>query len=264
MNGNSVTPIIIKRKKVVSGDGHHGGAWKVAYADFVTAMMAFFMLMWLLNATTEKQRKGLADYFDPTIPIVRISGGGHGAFAGDSVFTEETLVASGNSNDAAEYSEGHQSVENADLFAEIQRGIEDQRRDSAPGGVLQDHISSRVTDEGLVITIHDTERASLFSPHGIEPTELLTDLISVLAETFKLSKNKIAIEGHINMQPVVILKDPGWQVSTQRAQIIRELLEEGDVNAKRISRVTGWADRNPRKTPAVSIENNRIDIILLR
>ena len=61
-------PLIIKRKKVSGGDGHHGGAWKVAYADFVTAMMAFFMMMWLLNATTEQQRKGIADYFSPTIP----------------------------------------------------------------------------------------------------------------------------------------------------------------------------------------------------
>ena len=67
-------PTIIKRKKVVKADGHHGGAWKVAYADFVTAMMAFFLLMWLLNATTEEQRKGISDYFSPTIPISRISG----------------------------------------------------------------------------------------------------------------------------------------------------------------------------------------------
>ena len=85
-------PIIIKRKKVIAGGGHHGGAWKVAYADFVTAMMAFFMLMWLLNATTEKQRKGIADYFSPTIPINRVSGGGDGSFGGDSVFSENTIV----------------------------------------------------------------------------------------------------------------------------------------------------------------------------
>ena len=65
----NASPVIIKRKKKVTGGGHHGGAWKVAYADFVTAMMAFFMLMWLLNATTEKQRKGIADYFSPSIPI---------------------------------------------------------------------------------------------------------------------------------------------------------------------------------------------------
>ena len=87
-------PIIIKRKKIIQGGGHHGGAWKVAYADFVTAMMAFFMLMWLLNATTEKQRKGIADYFNPTIPINRVSGGGEGFFGGDSVFSEEAFSQS--------------------------------------------------------------------------------------------------------------------------------------------------------------------------
>ena len=95
MSAKSNAPIIIKKKKVIAGDGHHGGAWKVAYADFVTAMMAFFLLMWLLNATTEKQRKGIADYFNPTIPVNRISGGGEGAFGGDSVFTEETLAQNG-------------------------------------------------------------------------------------------------------------------------------------------------------------------------
>ena len=63
--------IIIKRKKVIKSSGHHGGAWKIAYADFVTAMMAFFLLMWLLSATTETQRRGLADYFSPTIPIYK-------------------------------------------------------------------------------------------------------------------------------------------------------------------------------------------------
>jgi chemotaxis protein MotB len=78
----NVPPVIIKRKKVVAEGGHHGGAWKVAYADFVTAMMAFFLLMWLLGATTEQQRKGIADYFNPTLPLDRVSGGGNGAFGG--------------------------------------------------------------------------------------------------------------------------------------------------------------------------------------
>ncbi len=95
MNAGSNAPTIIKRKKVIAGGGHHGGAWKVAYADFVTAMMAFFMLMWLLNATTEQQRKGIADYFSPTIAISRVSGGGDGAFGGEDIFSEVTLARSG-------------------------------------------------------------------------------------------------------------------------------------------------------------------------
>ncbi|MEM1159958.1 MAG: flagellar motor protein MotB [Pseudomonadota bacterium] len=85
-------PIIIKKITKGGGDGHHGGAWKVAYADFVTAMMAFFLLMWLLNATSEEQRKGLADYFDPAIPISRNSAGGAGMLAGDSAFSEDTAA----------------------------------------------------------------------------------------------------------------------------------------------------------------------------
>ena len=91
----NVAPVIIKRKKVTGGDGHHGGAWKVAYADFVTAMMAFFMLMWLLNATTEKQRKGLADYFSPSVPLNPASGGGNGAFGGENMFSEQTMAMNG-------------------------------------------------------------------------------------------------------------------------------------------------------------------------
>jgi chemotaxis protein MotB len=86
---DEIPPIIIKRKKVVAGGGHHGGAWKVAYADFVTAMMAFFLLMWLLNATTEEQRKGLSDYFNPTIPISRTSAGGAGMLEGSTPFDPE-------------------------------------------------------------------------------------------------------------------------------------------------------------------------------
>ncbi len=132
MSAKSNAPIIIKRKKVIAGGGHHGGAWKVAYADFVTAMMAFFMLMWLLNATTEKQRKGIADYFSPTIPINRISGGGEGSFGGDSVFSEDTLAQNGTGAsqkkpteaNAAKGSTGYdQSKESGrDRFAGLRRG----------------------------------------------------------------------------------------------------------------------------------------------
>ena len=88
-----VRPIIIKKKKVVRGGGHHGGAWKVAYADFVTAMMAFFLLMWLLGATDEKQRQGLADYFNPTLAISRTAaGGGGGMLEGKALFAEKPLA----------------------------------------------------------------------------------------------------------------------------------------------------------------------------
>ena len=101
MNNTNDT-IVIKRIKAAHGHAHHGGAWKVAYADFVTAMMAFFLLMWLLNATTESQRKGLADYFDPRIPISKVSGGGSDMFMGSSMFAKEQLAQNGTGGTASE------------------------------------------------------------------------------------------------------------------------------------------------------------------
>ncbi len=86
---DEVRPIIIKKTKIIAGGGHHGGAWKVAYADFVTAMMAFFLLLWLLGATDEKQRKGLADYFNPTLAVNRTTGGGGGMLEGKSFMAEQ-------------------------------------------------------------------------------------------------------------------------------------------------------------------------------
>src|ERR1700754_4418646 len=85
-------PIIVKKITVVAG-GHHGGAWKVAYADFVTAMMAFFLLLWILGATTEKQRKGIADYFSPTLVEMREkSAGSNGPFGGDSIISKDNYA----------------------------------------------------------------------------------------------------------------------------------------------------------------------------
>lgn len=102
--------VIKKKKKGGGGDGHHGGAWKVAYADFVTAMMAFFLLMWLLSSTSEEQRTGIADYFSPRIPISETSSGGASLFGGDSAMSSETAArnGSGGESDAARKGEGEQ------------------------------------------------------------------------------------------------------------------------------------------------------------
>src|SRR6202166_1992917 len=85
--------VVIRRQEIVEGGGHHGGAWKVAYADFVTAMMAFFLLMWLLNTTTEDQRKGLADYFSPNNLMSHASSGNGQPFGGYTALDEGALVS---------------------------------------------------------------------------------------------------------------------------------------------------------------------------
>ena len=180
----NVAPVIIKRKKVVGGGGHHGGAWKVAYADFVTAMMAFFMLMWLLNATTEKQRKGLADYFSPTIPVNRVSGGGSGAFGGTSMFSETTLPQDGSGATdrhptEARAARGNQGLdpdgaeaERDDALRAVQEALMARGGESMLSDEALKHIVTRVTDEGLIIELFDSESAGLFEPDSDTPTPL--------------------------------------------------------------------------------------------
>ena len=168
-------PIIIKKVKKGGGEGHHGGAWKVAYADFVTAMMAFFLLMWLLNATTEKQRKGLADYFSPSIPLSRVSGGGNGAFQGDTMFTEDVKPQNGigatkeNPTDASRsqgdtgVADDQQSDEAEEAnFLKIEEALMGRGGESMVSIDMARHIVTRVTDEGLIIELFETEDAKLF------------------------------------------------------------------------------------------------------
>lgn len=270
----NAAPVIIKRKKVSGGDGHHGGAWKVAYADFVTAMMAFFMLMWLLNATTEKQRKGLADYFSPSVPISRESGGGSGAFGGDSLYSEESLLYSGTGASAQAPTEGNAARGNLGLaddgsetdatLREVEKALSGRGGDSLMDDRIRKHIATRVTDEGLVIELFDTEDAALFEPDSNRPTPLLGALAQTVSEAAALVPNGAAIEGHTRARPIVQAENPVWELSATRAGRVRELLESAGFAPKRIRRVTGHADRKPAVPDPMSVRNNRIEVILLR
>lgn len=276
---NDAAPVIIKRKKVVSGGGHHGGAWKVAYADFVTAMMAFFMLMWLLNATTEKQRKGIADYFSPTIPLSRISGGGDGSFGGESVFSEDQIAQNGTGASSLKPSDEHQALgqtgtetqdetEESGKFSEHAREIEEALMglggESAVMDNLLRHVQTRLTDEGLVVEISDLEDEPLFVGRTDDPTELAGALVEVVAEVFGLVENPIAVNGHIAALPEVLIEDPSWDLSTSRAMRVRRMLEDEGLAGSRLVRVTGHADRKHAYRNPMAVRNNRIELILIR
>lgn len=274
--GNAA-PVIIKRKKVVAGGGHHGGAWKVAYADFVTAMMAFFLLMWLLNATTEKQRKGISDYFNPTIPVNRISGGGDGAFGGDSVFAEETMAHTGTGAmdrkvaAASADAEGESKGEGRGGNGEAESDLEDvEKALLARGGEsntmeqLLRHVVTRVTDEGLVIEIFDLPDAPLFDGETAQPTPVTKAIAGLLAEVLGLTTNEIAVNGHLRAMPVMLVDNPVWDLSSDRAQVTRALLETAGIDPGRMQRVSGYADRKPAVTEPANLRNNRIEVILLR
>ena len=283
--GGNAAPVIIKRKKVTAGDGHHGGAWKVAYADFVTAMMAFFLLMWLLNATTEQQRKGIADYFSPTIPINRISGGGDGAFGGDSVFSEEALPQNGTGATNSRPSEARQArgemgladqgsaqsdaVRTAgDAEDSALRDLEDvlsgKSGESNVSRKARRHILTRLTDEGLLIEVFDLPGAQLFKSRTAEPTDLLYQIAGILSEAGTLVHNGVAVEAHIQAAPVVLAHNPVWGLSADRANAMRQLLQDRGLQSARIQRVTGHADREPVVRNPTALRNNRIEVIFLR
>lgn len=271
----NAAPVIIKRKKVVGGGGHHGGAWKVAYADFVTAMMAFFMLMWLLNATTEKQRKGLADYFSPSIPISPVSGGGDGALGGENVFADTELVLDGRGASRRHPTEARRSrgATGADREGQdrelgaglkaLEQAFQGHSGESEVADQALQHIVTRVTDEGLVVELFATDDAALFERGTDLPTQLLRDIVAMVVGFAGIAVNRVAIEGHVRARPVVLADKPVWSLSMARATKVRVLLERNGFAPERVARVTGHADREPAEENLMAVRNNRIELVFL-
>ncbi len=252
---------IIKRKKIVQGGGHHGGAWKVAYADFVTAMMAFFMLMWLLGATTEKQRKGIADYFNPTVTVNRTSGGGAGVFGGDSVFAEETLSRSGTGVGLVTSRSSDTQDEAEKALAAVEEALMGLSGESVIRDLIRRHVVTRLSDQGLVIELFDTESTPLFTEDALPLPELRALVPSIVA-ALAMVENAVAVDSHVAQA------DPpaasAWERSMDRGAALRRLLEEAALPPPRMRRVTGLADRRPVTTDPTAPRNNRIEIVVLR
>ena len=271
---SNAAPVIIKRKKNIVSGGHHGGAWKVAYADFVTAMMAFFLLMWLLNATTEKQRKGLADYFSPSVPISRTSGGGDGAFGGDSILSEQSLLRNGTGASAQFPAQDNKASGTAgeasdkgnqeELLAEVEKQLLARSGESTDLHRLLQHVVTRVTDEGLVIELFDLPNSPLFQRDTYVASPVLEQLATVLADVLKATENALAVNGYTRSYPIVMIENPMWNLSSERAQTLRRLMEEKGSREERFSRITGHADRVPVVANETSSRNNRLELILLR
>ena len=263
---SAIQPVIIKRKKVVKDDGHHGGAWKVAYADFVTAMMAFFLLMWLLNATTEEQRKGIADYFNPTIPVSRISGGGSDGLNGSSIFSEQTYAKMGTGatrketvNDRGESIERASSEDIAENLTNLREQLgKDSRR-------LSEHLMVKMSAEGIVLEIVDSDSSPLFEVGRSEPTGLLQELLNVVSGSLGSFQNDIKIVGHTDDRQY---RDGGsydnWNLSADRANEARKLLLADGLATARLREVSGRADTDPLMPELPSApQNRRISITIL-
>lgn len=249
-NGSNAAPIIIKRVEGGGEGGHHGGAWKVAYADFVTAMMAFFLLMWLLNATTEKQRQGLADYFNPTI-VQQMAGGAQGLQTGKEVSQAE-----------AEASQAGSALDQ--LAQHLQNQLEGIGAESMVKANLLRHVVTRVTDEGVVIELSDLTGTPLFYDDTARPRPETVQLAEILSTVLSRVRNELAINGHVHAFPEMMINSPVWPLSDARAHAVRELMVGAGLPDARVQRVTGYADRENRSANPMDPANNRIEVILLR
>ncbi len=285
-------PIIIKKIKV-QPHAHHGGAWKVAYADFVTAMMAFFRLRWLLNATTEEQKAGISDYFSP-VSVSSSSSGSGGLFGGTDFSSEASLTSGNDPGDGAAIvqlppaksaeidveADGDSLPENLseEELAELVAKQEEEQFEKAAAELrhairavpelveLQDSLVVEQTPEGLRIQLLDQERVSMFGLGSTEPEEETRKLLSLVAKAVKHLPNKLSISGHTDARPFNGASGySNWELSADRANAARRLLIDSGIEASRVAQVQGRADTELLvPEDPTSPRNRRISVVLLR
>ena len=288
-------PIIIKRIKKVAG-GAHGGAWKVAYADFVTAMMAFFLLLWLLGNTTDEQKKAIGNYFDPTIAIssasttVAVMDGqpqvmetmSAGAAAEADIEEDGTGATgdgTGQGTDGAQpvaEDQGQKPIDAKQAEAAL-KAKEEKKFDAVKQQIqqviaqtpdlsgLKDNLKIDQTPEGLRIQLLDKEKESMFASGSANMDAKSQRLLSLVAQAVKDMPNRLAISGHTDSTPYVGADGrTNWELSSDRANAARRVLVEGGVDPTHVQNVVGRADTDPfvKENPQ-DPQNRRISITLL-
>jgi chemotaxis protein MotB len=284
-------PLVIKKVKKVVGGGHHGGAWKVAYADFVTAMMAFFLLMWLINTTSPQQKRGIADYFAPASVSQSTSGTGgilSGTALGDdgvksngsaSAIEQLAPTAPPNQKDAGPSAKAGGSLDSASEQAlkDALAKKEDAALQSAAQSLrqaMQDmpelaELSKQVlidqTPEGLRIQLVDQEGRSMFDPGSARPNDRAKILLRAVAKIAQRLPNRISISGHTSANADGKKQQSDWQLSSGRADSSRQVMQEAGIDPDRVYQVSGKAASDPLFPDDPTLPGNRrIAIVLLR
>ena len=231
--------IIIKRKKVIHG-GHHGGAWKVAYADFVTAMMALFIVLWLLSSS-EQVKKAVGGYFsDPTGAGKEIGNGLKGS--------------------------GSESLSiNKDDMTKLKDKMEQALKDTASLQKIREHVVFTVTNEGLRVELLEDENGTFFQSGSPVPTTGGKDLLVILAQEIGKLPNRVTMEGHTDSTPYAGKPDySNWELSSDRANAARRWMQDNSMRVDQVAQVRGFADQSLRNpADASDPKNRRITIIIL-
>ena len=270
---NLPPPIIVKKITIVAA-GHHGGAWKVAYADFVTAMMAFFLLLWLLGATTEKQRKGIADYFTPTLVKLRQQSAGSNGMLGGSSITDVDNYP----NRAGQTGTKSMTIPR-DTTGGPKEGAERMKKVSAMQARLAARLATnpklarlakqvRMVDtlEGIRVDLVDDANFSMFQLGTTVLTLDAAALLDAIAELLGQEPGGISLRGHTDAVPWNGgIGANNWSLSAGRAEATRQALMIDGIGETRFRKIEGVADREPlvRDSP-LDPRNRRISILLMR
>jgi chemotaxis protein MotB len=235
--------------------------------------------MWLLNATSEEQRQGIAAYFNPGIPIFAEDGGGAGMFGGETVYSEDTKtdVQSGTVGEQAEDVSGQDGATGTSSddpsgegdvsdaqFAAVENMFRGNTGESWVEDPLLQHVSTRVTDEGLIIDLFDLPESPLYAPGTNQPTKKMYALLEMVSRVLGTVTNEIAITGHVDMEPELEGGPDGFALTGGRALIANAVMVQHGVEAQRFARLTGASDRTPVGEDAPSYRNRRLEITLLR
>ena len=278
MAGDSkkLQPIIIKRVKK-GGHAAHGGAWKIAYADFVTAMMAFFLLMWLLGSTTDGDKKGIADYFQSPLKIALAGGSGSGDSnsilkgGGESLTSTVGQVKKGEV-EAQRNTINLHKLKQEQIRAEVARleNLKQEIQQKLQSNDKLKDISSQIrldmTRDGLRIQIVDDQNRPMFASGSAQIAPYMKDLLREIGSVLTEVPNHLTLEGHTDAQPF-----PGgdrgysnWELSSDRANASRRELIAGGLADDRVLRVQGLASSQPfdEKDP-LAPTNRRISIIVM-
>ena len=288
-----IAPIIVKKIIEEGHAGAHGGAWKIALADMMTAMMAFFLLMWLLGATNTDQRKGISDYFKPSaltksVLSVNQTSGAEGVMGGQSIIDETALPraaaqtglmqiltprdASGNKDSEKDKSGDTSQEEKRKIsneldqanFEKLQKELNERLSQDQDLAKLKDQVNFAREKEGLRVDIIDKADFSMFGMGTTTLSPKSQALIEEIARSIGQMPNKIKVRGHTDSVPFNGPERNNWSLSAQRAEVTRQVIKAKGVDEKRISRIEGVADTEPfNPSNGMDPRNRRISITLM-
>ncbi|MGD9943433.1 MAG: flagellar motor protein MotB [Burkholderiaceae bacterium] len=272
-----VQPIVVKRIKKGGHGGHHGGAWKIAYADFVTAMMAFFLLMWLLGSTTKGDLQGIADYFSSPLKVAMMGGTGAGDSSSVIKGGGTDLTRTVGTERRGDMPDPHKKVNLQAMRAELRR-VENARLTKLKAQVeevitqnprladFRSQIKLDITSDGLRIQIVDEQNRPMFDIGSAVVKDYMRDLLREIGKVLNGVDNPVSISGHTDSAPYGSGQRgySNWELSADRANASRRELVAGGIEENKIVRVIGLGPTvmydagNPR-----SPMNRRISIVVL-